>query len=208
MQSAVDDEPSVTEQSDEAAARKFAWENCIELAASDTVLEKHTEVAGIISDQCSQVVGEVYALPLTLAQHDNQLVLAYSPLDSTVAMENAGEIQPLSSSNVVHSEAAVPRSDNDAVVFSSSDADDDNVFDVDYVPDSAESCSSEISIENSIKQFLPLSNTRATDHSVPYSSGGNIVVSGEHNGSDDMNACNSTDSQQNTEGDSQSSLPR
>jgi len=104
MQSAVDDEPSVTEQSDEAAARKFAWENCIELAASDTVLEKHTEVAGIISDQCSQVVGEVYALPLTLAQHDNQLVLPYSPLDSTVAMENAGEIQPLSSSNVVHSE--------------------------------------------------------------------------------------------------------
>jgi len=57
-------------------------------------------------------------------------------------------------------------------VFSSSDADNDNVFDVDYVPNSEESCSSEISIENSIKQFLPLSNTRATDHSVPYSSGG------------------------------------
>ena len=91
-------------------------------------------------------------------------------------------------------------------MFSSIDADDDNVFDVDYLPNSEESCSSEISIENSIKQFLPLSDTRATDHSVPYSSGGNIVVSGEHNGSDDMNASNSTDCQQNTEGDSQSSL--
>ena len=165
----------------------------------------------IILDQYSQVVGEVYAQPLTLAQHDNQLVLTYSPLYSTVATENAGaeiQLQPLSNTNVVHSEAAIPCGDNDAVVFSSSDADDDNVFDVDYVPDSAESCSSEISIENSIKHFLPLSNsnTHATDHSVPYSSGGNNVDSGECNGSDDMNACNSTDCKQKTEGDSQSSL--
>jgi len=59
-----------------------------------------------------------------------------------------------------------------------------------------------------VAAVLPLSNsnTHATDHSVPYSSGGNNVDSGEFNGSDDMNACNSTDCKQKTEGYSQSSL--
>ena len=92
MQSAVDGEPSGLE----AAAVNIEMQS----EAAEVERKMQSAVAGIIFDQCSQVVGEVYALPLTFAQHDNQLVLAYSPLDNTVATENAGaeiQIQPLSS---------------------------------------------------------------------------------------------------------------
>ena len=114
MQSAVDGEPSGLEAAAvniEMQSEAAEVDREMQSEAAAVVIEMQSEaaeverkmqsaVAGIIFDQCSQVVGEVYALPLTFAQHDNQLVLAYSPLDNTVATENAGaeiQIQPLSS---------------------------------------------------------------------------------------------------------------
>ena len=94
MQSVVDGEPSGLEaaavniemQSEAEVDREVQSEAAavvIEMQSEAAEVERKMQsaVAGIIFDQCSQVVGEVYALPLTFAQHDNQLVLAYSPLD-------------------------------------------------------------------------------------------------------------------------------